>query len=154
MDLFRFFKRKEEVKIDFRDEKDISKIIGIGVFFEDIDKFLRWGSPIKVLAREVTAKEKIFADRVIYNWGEHSILGGLKLELTTVCWDHKQESSVRKLESIEFRAAGNDIAEKYKQIITAHIEKVFGKPGKSDASTESVTLEWIINDARIFLYFF
>jgi hypothetical protein len=154
VDLFRFFKRKEKINIDFRGEKDLSKIINTGIFFEDIDRILKWGSPIKDLAKEVSAKEKIFADRVVYNWGEHSILSGLVLDFSTVCWNHKQEGSIRRFKSIEFRAVGDDIEEKYVEPITARIEKIFGKANEKDVGAESVSCEWVINETRILLYFF
>ncbi len=90
----------------------------------------------------------------MYNWGERSILGGLRLNFTTVCWNHKQQSSTGRFNTIEFRAVGNDIAVKYLEPIADHIEKVFGQASQREATNESVTLEWIINDEKIYLYFF
>jgi hypothetical protein len=152
MGLFDFFKRKEE--INFSAEKELGKVLNSGVYFEDTDDFLKWGVAIKDLAKYVTVKEKIFADRSVYSWGEHSILNGLTLDFTTVCWNHKQEGAARRFNSIEFQAVGDDIEEKYVDTITAHIEKIFGKANEKVVGAESVTLEWIINDARIYLYFF
>ena len=83
-----------------------------------------------------------------------SILNGLRLDFTTICWNHKQEGSTRRFNSIEFRAVGDDIEEKYVKPITAHIEKIFGQANEKVVGAESVTFEWIINDTRVYLYFF
>jgi hypothetical protein len=154
MGLFSFLKRKREQTIDFKSEKELCKILNQGIYFEDIDKFINWGTPVKGLANQITVKEKLFADRSVYNWGEHSILDGLKLEFTTTYWNHKDESQYKRFNSIEFWAIGDEIAEKYLKLISAHIEKHFGAPSKKEVSETAVELEWLINGARIYLYFF
>ena len=65
MDLFRFFKRNKDVNSYFKGEEDLSKIINTGIVLEDINKILKWGTPIRDLAKDVNAKEKIFVDRVV-----------------------------------------------------------------------------------------
>jgi hypothetical protein len=154
MGLFSFLKRKKEQTIDFKHEKDLSKILNRGIYFEDIDKLLSWGMPVKELANHITVKEKLFADRTVYNWGEHSVLDGLNLEFTTTYWNHKDESQYKRFNAIEFWAIGNDIAENYLKLISAHIEKHFGAPAKKEVSETAVELEWVISGARIYLYFF
>src|SRR5579862_1241199 len=99
MGLFSFFKRDTKQK-----NNDPDKIISQGILFEDNNKFLKWGIPITELSTLVDVKEKKFADRTVYNWGEHSILGGLKLELITVYWNHRAGSIDKRFNSIEFQA--------------------------------------------------
>jgi len=67
--------------LDFKNEKDFGKILNQGIFFEDTEKFLKWGRSAKEIAKDLEIKEKRFADRTVYNWGEQNILGGLKLPL-------------------------------------------------------------------------
>jgi hypothetical protein len=141
MGLFSFLKRKREQTIDFKSENDLGKILNLGIYFEDIDKFLNWGTPVKELADHTTVKEKLFADRTVYNWGEHSILNGLKLEFTTTYWNHKDESQYKRFNSIEFWAIGDEIAEKHLKLISTHIEKHFGVPVKKEVSETAVELE-------------
>jgi hypothetical protein len=152
MGLFDFFRKKEE--INFKKEEDFGKILNQGIYFEDTDQFLKWEMQVKELAKVITVKEKIFADRVVYNWGEHTILGGLKLEFTTIFWNHKDESRYKKFNAIEFWAIGNETADEYLKLISAHIEKHFGKPARKEVSEKAIELEWIINEVRIYLYFF
>ena len=154
MGLFSFLKRKREQTIDFKHEKDFSKILNRGIYFEDIDKFISWGTPVKELENQITIKKKFFADRTVYSWGEHSILHGLKLEFTTTYWNHKDESQYKRFNAIEFWAMGDEVAEKYLKLINAHLEKCFGAPVKKEISETAVELEWVINGARIYLYFF
>ena len=153
MTLFNFFKRKKEVEIDFLNEKDQRKIISSGILFEDAGKLLKWGSPVKELALSVGVKEKIFADRTVCNWGEHTILNGLKLELTTTFWNHKEESRDKRFNTIEFSVVGNEEADKYLRLIGAHIEQQFGPPKNKDVTETEVTLVWMINGARLKLHF-
>jgi len=154
MGLFSFLKRKREQTIDFKHENDLGKILNQGIYFEDIDKFINWGTPVKELANKIPVKEKLFADRTVYNWSEHCILDGLKLEFTTTYWNHKEESRYKRFNTIEFWAVGDEVAEKYLKLISAHVEKHFGAPAKKEVSETSVELEWIVNKTRIYLYFF
>jgi hypothetical protein len=128
MGLLDFFKRKKEFKADFSRERDLNKILNQGILFEDNNKFLKWGTPIKELSKHVEVKEKKFADRTVYNWGEHKILGGLKLELNTTYWNHRADSIDKLFTSIEFSVTGDDEAGKYLSLIGLNIEKKVG-PG-------------------------
>ena len=107
MGLFDFFKRNKKEKSDFENETDLLKIISRGISFEDTKQFLEWGTPIEDLAKTIPVKEKRFADRTIYNWGEHSILNGLKLELITMFWNHREESQYKIFNSIDFWSVGD-----------------------------------------------
>jgi hypothetical protein len=153
MALFSFFKKKKEVEIDFLNEKDQRKIISSGILFEDAGKLLKWGSPVKELALSVGVKEKIFADRTVYNWGEHTILNGLKLAVTTTFWNHKEESRDKRFNTIEFSVVGNEEADRFLKLITAHIEGQLGPPGNKDITETEVTLKWMINGVELKLHF-
>jgi hypothetical protein len=52
-------------------------LISRGILFEDTGVFLRWGSEIIDLAKIMVINERRFADRLVYNRGEHNILKGL-----------------------------------------------------------------------------
>jgi hypothetical protein len=152
MGLFDFFKRREKLRGDFGQEKCLGKILSQGILFEDNNKFLKWGTPVKELFAMVDVSEKKFADRTVYNWGEHTILGGLKLELITVYWSHSASSIDKLFNSIEFLATGDDNAGKYLRLIGLHLEGKFG-PGRNIEGEPKTYFEWIVNDARITLRF-
>lgn len=152
MRLFDFFKRKDELNLNLKQEKDLSKILAQGILFEDNNKFLKWGTPITELSKVVDVKEKKFADRTVYNWGEHRILGGLKLELSTVYWNHRAGSIDKRFNSIEFLAIGDDNAGKYLRLIGTHLETKFGPGHNIDGEPKSY-FEWNINEVRITLRF-
>jgi len=133
-------------------ETSLTQILNIGILFEDNKKLLKWGVPINELAKQVEVKEKKFADRTVYNWGEHIILGGLKLELFTVYWNHRADSIDKKFNSIEFLAVGDDNAGSHLRLIGMHLESKFG-PGKHVEGEPNGYFEWHINEIRISLYF-
>jgi hypothetical protein len=150
MGLFDFFKRKEDLNLI--GEKDLGKTLFHGILFEDNNKLLKWGTPVRDLAKQVEVKEKFFADRAVYNWGEHSILGGLKLELSTIYWNHREDSIDKLFTAIEFLAVGDDNAGKYLKLIGLHLENKFG-PGRNIDGEPKTYFQWNINEVRITLRF-
>ena len=128
------------------------KILNRGILLEDNKKLLKWGVPISDLARDVKVDEKKFADRTVYKWGEHSILGGLKLELSTVYWNHRADSVDKRFNSVEFDAVGDDNAGKYLRLIALHLETKFG-PGKHIKGEPDGYFEWYVDEVRITLCF-
>lgn len=153
MGLFKFFKRKEDEKFDINNSSLI-ELLGKGILFEDNASFLKWGVPIKDLSKNIEVKEKLFADRTVYNWGEHKILNGLILELTTTYWNHREDSIYKIFKSMNFSVAGNDEAKKYRELISTHLERNFGEPQNKEVSDTEVICEWIINETRLCLHFF
>jgi hypothetical protein len=147
MGLFDFFKKSE---INFEGEKDLGKILNHGILFEDCNKLLKWGIPITGLAKQVAVKEKKFADRTVYNWGEHKILDGLNLELTTTYWNHREDSIDKLFTNIEFSVTGDDEAGKYFSLIAQHLEKKFG-PGRHIEGEPDGCFEWVLGDVHIVL---
>ncbi len=154
MGLFDFFKRSSKPKFDYTTETDIRKIINNGVLFSDSKSFLNWGVPADILKNSIGAKKKIFADRTVYNWGEHEILNGVKLDLFTVYWDHKESSQDKLFNSIEFRATGNEDAERYMEVIKSHIEISFGVPNDKHITETETIYEWVVLNVKIYLRFY
>jgi hypothetical protein len=152
MGLFDLFRNKNKVRFDINNSS-LNELLDNGILFEDNSKFLKWGSSVKNLSKDVEVKEKLFADRTVYHWGKHTILNGLSLELTTTYWNHKENSVYKRFNSINFSASGDD-ANKYLDLIKAHLEEKFGKARKEEISDTQVTLDWLINDTRLHLYFF
>ena len=152
MGLLDIFRKKEENITDLKG--DLSKLINKGILFEDSDLFLKWNIPIGEIKKQVVVQEKLFADRAAYNWGEQSILNGLRLSLSTTFWYHKEESADKKLKTISFHTEGNEIADDSFKLIIAHLEKEF-KPATAKEITETSTyLEWVIGDVKMSLYLF
>lgn len=152
MGLFDFFKKKENEIFDIN-SSSLTELLDKGILFEDNTRFLKWGTPIKDLSKDVEVKEKLFADRTVYHWGEQRILNGLNLGLTTTYWNHREDSVYKRFNSIGFSIAGDE-ANKYLDLIKKHVEDNFGKALKEDISDTQVTLDWLISDTRLHLYFF
>lgn len=152
MGLFDFFKRRSAAGLNLEGETSLIKILDKGILFEDNEKLLKWGVPVSDLAKLVEVKEKKFADRTVYNWGEHNILDGLKLELSTVYWNHRADNIDKRFNSVEFLAVGDDNAGHYLKLIGLHLENKFG-PGKPIEGEPSGFFEWHTDEVRITLCF-
>jgi hypothetical protein len=151
MGLFSIFKKKAEPEQVIVPADGI-KAIADGILFEEENVFLKWGADIE--ASKFYTKKEYRADRVIYQWGERTILNGLKLSLKTVCWNHKQHGDIRSFESIEFLNEGEE-AEAYFQSIKKHLELVFGEPkAQKDLQPGEVALEWKIKAVKVALNFY
>jgi len=152
MGLFSIFKKKTTEPEVTVVPPDGIKAIADGILFEGEDVFLKWGAEIE--ANKVYIKKEYRADRVIYQWGEKTILGGLKLAFKTVCWNHKQHSDIKSFESMEFLNEGAE-AEEYFGVIKKHIEAAFGVPtAHEDLQPGEVSLEWKIKAVKIALNFY
>ena len=154
MSLFSFFKRKTVQKFNIDNERDPLKIIRYGILFEDTNEFLPWGEQVKELSGKVVVKEKRFADRTVYNWGEHCILNGLKLGLTTIYWNHQEESREKRFNSVECWVIGNDIATQQLKLIDEHLSQLLGDATRKEVSETFTVMEWMIDEVKIRLYFF
>ena len=154
MDFLGPFKKKQKENSGFENNKEPGIVLGEGILFEDIGKVVKWGKTIKDLSAIVNVKEKRFADRTVYNWGEHIILNGLNLELTTTFWNHREESANKRFNRIDFWTVGDEEAEKYLELIRLHLENQFGLPGRKEISETDAIFEWLINGMKLHLYFF
>lgn len=147
MGLFDIFKRKKEA-VDFNG--DIAKLVNQGLLFEEEQIFLHWNEPIAEIAKRIPVKEKIFADRSVFDWGEHTILRGLNLRLTTILWYHKAESEGKRFNIIEFNTE-QESADEYFTIIKKHLETLFNVPLNKEITETSTYLEWIAGNVRLSL---
>jgi hypothetical protein len=145
MGLLSFFKPKQDPKPGTKFSDGI-KALPFGILFEDSGKLIEWAVPIE--QEKLYIKKGYRADRTIYEWGEQTILKGLTLPLTTILWKHKMEDDLG-VPSIEF-SAEKDEAEKYFQIISAHLHKQFGIP-KDKSEEPSIFLEWKIGVVKLSL---
>jgi len=151
MGLFSFLKRKPESEETVVPANGI-KALAEGILFEDDGIFLKWGSDPE--AGKYYAKKEFRADRVIYLWGEKSILGGLRLPFKTICWHHKQHGDTRAFESLEFSLEGADAKDKFQEL-KDYIEPILADPRvPEDIKQGDLLLEWRIKAVKISLSFF
>jgi len=148
MTFFSRFKKKSEPETI---PTDSVKAIVDGVLFEDAF-FIKWGSDIESDKKHI--KKEYRADRVIYHWGERSILNGLNLYFKTICWNHKQNGDTKSFESIDFVSEENnagDIFEGTKK----HLIEIFGQPKlEEDVKQGDIALEWKVKAIKISLNLF
>ena len=112
------------------------------------------GVPVKELSKDVEVKEKLFADRSVYNWGEHTILQGLTLPLTTTYWNHREDSVYKIFNAIIFSVNDNEEAKDKLDLIKIHLEKIFGEAQNKEVTDTEVILEWIVNNTRLCIHYF
>jgi hypothetical protein len=146
MGLFSIFKKKTEQETTIVPSDSI-KALADGVLFENENIFLKWGSDIEK-DKHYTKKE-YRADRTIYQWGEKTVLQGLKLSLKTICWNHKQHGDIKSFESVEFLEEGGE-AEANFQAIKKHLGHILGEPNTDeDVQPGDISLEWKVKAVKI-----
>lgn len=151
MGLFSIFKKKQE-PAEVIIPADGIKALADGVLFEGENIFLKWGANPE--ADKQYVKKEFRADRVIYQWGERTVLGGLKLPFKTICWNHKQHGDTRAFESMEFSFEGEG-AEAQFDAIKKHVESLVGEAKQQeDLEPGEVSLEWKVKAVKISLNFF
>ena len=148
MNLLKFLKKKSDTKTDIKYDDGI-KALPAGILFEDSGQLVAWAVPIE--QEKLYTKKGYRADRTIYEWGERTILKGLRLPLTTVLWKHKMEDGIG-VPSIEFSAEKED-AEKYFQLISAHLHHHFGIP-KNKSEEPGTFFEWKVGVVKLSLSLF
>ena len=145
MSFFSIFKKKPESKAV---PADGNKTIVDGILFED-GVFLKWGSDIEI--DKLYTKKEYRADRVIYHWGERSLLNGLTLYFKTICWNHKQHEDTKSFESIDFVSEDSD-AETVFEKVKRHLTAIFGEPRQEDDVKQGdIALEWKVKGFKISL---
>ncbi|HEY9001759.1 MAG TPA: hypothetical protein VIM89_10430 [Mucilaginibacter sp.] len=148
MTFFSRFKKKPEPEVI---PTDSVKAIVDGVLFEDAF-FIKWGSDIE--SDKKYTKKEYRADRVIYHWGERSILNGLILYFKTICWNHKQHGDTKSFESIDFVSEENDAEEIFKRT-EKYLIGIFGEPKlEEDVKQGDIALEWKVKAIKISLNLF
>jgi len=150
MGFFDIFKGKKTEAIDLNG--DTVKLINKGLLFEDEQVFLKWNTPVVELKKQVSGSERLFADRAVYNWGERSILKGLKLPLTTIFWYNNPDSDGKLLKGVEFNIEGDlNVIEHFKAI-KQHLEEYLKVPVTKEDTETSNYMEWIAGDVKLSLY--
>src|SRR6185312_14707198 len=150
MGFFDIFKRKKNEDIDFNG--DIVKLINRGVLFEDEQVLLKWNEPVAELKKKIPVSVKLFADRAVYNWGERSVLRGLKLPVCTIFWYNNPDSDGMLFRSIEFNIEGNGTVEDHFRSIQEHLDNHLKVPVNKEDTEISNYLEWIAGDVKVSLY--
>ena len=151
MEFFSFLKRKPEPE-DIIVPADGVKALTEGILFEEDNFFLKWGADPET--GKYYVKKEFRADRVIYQWGEKTILGGLKLPFKTICWNHKQHSDTRSFESMEFSLEGAGAHDKFGEV-KEFIEPIFGEPKiPEDIKEGDLLMEWRVKAVKVSLSFF
>jgi len=147
MGLFSIFKKKKEEPEAATIPSNGVTALAEGILFEDDGVFLKWGADIE--ADKLYAKKEYRADRTIYQWGEKTILNGLKLSFKTVCWNHKQHGDTKALESVEFLSEESDALDQF-QAIRDHLETVLGNSRQNeDMEPGEIALEWRIKALKV-----
>ena len=149
MGLFDIFKKKR-IEIDLNDE--ITKLIAHGILFEEDAAFLYWNEPVAEIRKRINVTEKLFADRVVYHWGEHIILNGLKFNLTTIFWYNDPDSEGKRFRSIEFQTDNSDDTDLYSTQIKAHIGNNFKAGVNKEITDTSEYFEWLVGEVKLSLY--
>lgn len=148
MTFFSRFKKKPEPEVV---PTDSIKGIVDGILFEN-EFFIKWGSDIEGDKRYI--KKEYRADRVIYHWGDRSILNGLILYLKTICWNHKQHGDIKSFESIDFVSEDADAEDIFKTT-KSHLTTIFGEPKQEeDVKQGDIALEWKVKAIKISLNLF
>ena len=130
--------------------------INNGITFEETTNFLKWGKFINPLIRKFKGSKVKLGGRTIYNWGKHTILNGLELELTNSFNNYGKERWFRRFNQIEYWAIGDEIAKHEFDRISNHLIKLFGQPIIKDDNTDNREkyLKWKIVKIDISLYLF
>ncbi|MGZ5243416.1 MAG: hypothetical protein ACXWDO_04815 [Bacteroidia bacterium] len=129
--------------------------LGKGLLLEDKNVLLEWGKPIHKIEEKLNKTGQDKGDRTVYNWGTHTILNGLELDLSNHFWNHGKEYWFRKFNKIEFWAIGDNSAIENFDRISIHLLKNIGEPKTKDESNSPEKLwRWEIDDITLSLYFF
>jgi len=148
MTFFARFKKKPES--EFTPTDSVRAIVD-GILFEDAF-FVKWGSDIEGDKKYI--KKEYRSDRVIYHWGEQSILNGLSLYFKTICWNHKQNGDIKSFESIDFISEDNNADTIFEKAKT-HLIGIFGDPKQEeDVRHGDIALEWKVKSIKISLNLF
>ena len=128
-----------------------------GVFLEDCKVLLEWGKPINTLANENNAKVILKPDRTIIEWGHHTILDGLKLELTNTYLKLSSQGLPKKFNTISSWSIGDNGAKSHFETLSKHLSLKLGSPSKKEKNDDKSDEEfwiWKIGEVSITLYLF
>lgn len=125
-----------------------------GILLEDTNEILFWGKSIKSIIRDVNCEVENQGDRTIYHWGNHVILNGLNLNLSSKFWKFGKDRWIRKLKQIDYWAIGDKIADEEFKRISEHLTNIFGPPQEKRFDDNEKSLKWIKDGVKFDLFFF
>ena len=124
-----------------------------GIFLEDKNVLLEWGKSVEKLVIDNDAEIINKTDRLIIEWGKHTILNGLILNLSNTFL----LSYPGQFKSIEFNIVGDMESFEYFDIISTHLVNLFGNSIERSDNIEEEREKfwaWQIDAVRISLYLF
>ncbi len=132
------------------------KPLNKGITFEETNEFLKWGTFINPLIRKFQGTKENLGDRTVYNWGKHTILSGLELELSSTFYNFGEQRRFRRFNQIEYWAIGDKIAKQEFDRLSNHLVKLFGQPyiNEENADENEKCLNWKMDKIQIALIFF
>ena len=128
-----------------------------GIFLEDKNVVLEWGQQVEQLVTDNHAKILRNPDRTIIEWGTHTILDGLILELTNVYLLSTGSHLYKKFKSIEHSSIGDKLAFENFDRISKHLLIKIGEPTKQDDTIETEQEKcwvWQTSEVKITLFLF
>ncbi len=154
MDFLKIFRRRTDPIFLYNSNKSGYELLNEGLLFEETNTFLKWGTAIEELSNKNQVRKERRSDRTIYRWGEQTILSGLRLDLSTIYWDHQAVNDVKRLNSIGFWSIGDKEAEKHLERISSHLEEKLGLPVRKEIDKQDVSLEWRIKEIKLSINYF
>ena len=126
-----------------------------GILLEDNQELLTWGDSLNDIKRRLTGRKLDKGDRIIYDWGEHEILNGLSVRLSTTRWKTLSYLFTNKFNEINSWTIGDNEAQTEYSRISKHLTKNLGEPTEKDESSMSEKyMSWKFDSIFIKLYFF
>lgn len=128
-----------------------------GLLLEDTGKLLGWSDWLHGLVQRNGAKVRRTEDRVIVEWGRHSVLGGLELNLTTTYLAPLLPFFLRRFRSVSHWVNGDQKAFEDFDRIADHLVKVIGEPieKKGDVRKDrEKSWVWWVGSTKLNLYLF
>lgn len=98
-----------------------------GIFFEDNGTLLEWGQSEEKLATNNRAIISTQPDTKV-NWGTHTILGGITLELTNTYLGESNKNLDKEFKSISSHITGEATAKYHFELISQHLINKIGEP--------------------------
>jgi hypothetical protein len=131
--------------------------LNLGIRFEEVGAFLKWGKGINSLLNEFGKTREIIGNSIHYNWGKQKILNGLEIELITSFANIGYPRWFRKkFNKLESWFIGDDQAIGQFDKISLHLTTLFGQPSIKEENMDlrEKHLIWKIENVEISLYLF
>lgn len=124
-----------------------------GILLEDNQVFLSWGESLNVIESKLASNKIDKGDRVIYDWGEHAVLNGLKVRLSTTRWKTLNNLLSKRFNELESWTIGDQEAPTEYLRISDHLTKSLGEPTEKDEHQVSQKfLAWRFDSVSVELH--